>query len=88
MLGLAIVVVPLQVGARAIAFPRAAAASFWAWLVGGVLLMVSYLMNGGPGGGRATGVDLWIVATAMVTLALVLGAICLATTVLALRRPA
>jgi len=86
-LGIAFVVVPLQLGARAIAFPRAAAASFWAWLVGGVLLTVSYLMNGGPGGGRATGVDLWIVATAMVILALVLGAICLATTVLTLRSP-
>lgn len=87
VLGIAFVIVPLQLGSRSIAFPRAAAASFWGWAVGGVLLTVSYLMNGGPGGGRTTGVDLWLVATAMVVLALVVGAICLATTVLTLRSP-
>ena len=32
LLGLAVAVVPLQVGARSLAFPRLAAAGFWAWL--------------------------------------------------------
>jgi len=48
--GLAIAVVPLQVGARSIAFPRAAAFSYWMWLVGSLLLIGSVLANGGPGG--------------------------------------
>ncbi len=85
LLGLAMVVVPLQVGARAIAFPRAAAASFWAFLMGGGLAVAAYAINGGPGGGRSDGVDLWTAAWALVTAALVLGAICVATTVLAVR---
>ena len=38
-IGIATVIVPLQVGASTIAFPRAAAAAFWTWLlVGGLLL--------------------------------------------------
>src|SRR4051794_25149360 len=67
-LGIAFVIVPLQRGSGSIASPRAAAASFWVWLVGAALLPVSSLRSGGPGGGRASGVDLWIVATAMVVL--------------------
>ncbi len=86
-LGLAFVVVPLQVGAPSIAFPRAAAASFWAWLIASALVVISYLINGGPQGGRARGVDLWIVALAAVLAALVLGAACLVATVFGLRAP-
>lgn len=85
LLGLAMVIVPLQVGARAIAFPRAAAASYWAFLLGGGLSAAAYAINGGPGGGRADGVDLWTAAWAMVAAALVLGAVCVATTLLAVR---
>jgi heme/copper-type cytochrome/quinol oxidase subunit 1 len=86
-LGLAMCIVPLQVGASAIAFPRAAAASFWGWLVGSGLFITSYLMNGGPGGGRFDGVALWASSYALVVAALVLGAMSVATTVLALRAP-
>lgn len=85
LLGLAMVVVPLQVGARAIAFPRAAAASFWGFLVGAAMVVAAYAINGGPGGGRADAVDLWAAATVVVVAALVLGSICVATTVLAVR---
>jgi heme/copper-type cytochrome/quinol oxidase subunit 1 len=85
LLGLAIAIVPLQVGARAIAFPRAAAASFWAFLLGGALTVTAFAMNGGPGGGSADGVDLWVLATGMVAAALVLASICVGTTVLAAR---
>ncbi|QXC59490.1 cbb3-type cytochrome c oxidase subunit I [Aquihabitans sp. G128] len=85
VIGVAMVVVPLQVGARAIAFPRAAAASYWGWLMGSALLVASYLMNGGPGGGRASGVNLWIAALGLITVALLVAAVSLATTVLALR---
>ena len=41
LLGLAVAVVPLQVGARSLAFPRLAAAGFWAWLTGLVLVFVA-----------------------------------------------
>lgn len=85
VIGTAMVVVPLQVGARSIAFPRAAAASFWAWLMGAALLLVSYALNGGPGGGDATGVNLWIAAMGLLIVAILIAGICLATTVLALR---
>src|SRR3954467_2290855 len=59
LIGLAMVVVPLQIGARSMAFPRAAAASYWAFLVSGGLVIASYVMNGGPGGGSSKGVELW-----------------------------
>lgn len=85
VIGVAMVVVPLQVGSRAIAFPRAAALSFWGWLIGSCLLVSSYLANGGPGGGRASGVDLWVSSMVLVAASILVAAVCLATTVIALR---
>ncbi|MGI8709410.1 MAG: cbb3-type cytochrome c oxidase subunit I [Acidimicrobiales bacterium] len=87
VIGVAFVMVPLQVGARSIAFPRAAAASFWVWLMGAGLLVASYAVNGGPGGGSRTGVNLWITAMGLVLIGLLTAAVCLATTVFALRTP-
>lgn len=85
VIGVAMVVVPLQVGARAIAFPRAAAASYWGWLMGSVLLIVSYAINGGPAGGRSAGVNLFLASFGLIVVSILLAAIALATTVLALR---
>ncbi len=85
LLGLAMVVVPLQIGARSIAFPRAAAASFWGYLMGASLTITAYAINGGPGGGRTDAVDMWVAATALVLASVLLGAVCVATTVLAVR---
>lgn len=85
LLGLAMVVVPLQVGARAIAFPRAAAASFWGWIIGAGTFSAAYALNGGPGGGRADAVDLWLTATVLTTASLLLGSVCVASTVLGAR---
>ncbi len=87
LFGLATAVVPLQIGARGIAFPRAAALSFWTWLVGSGVMVGSYLANGGPGGGRSVAVDLFLAAFVVVIAALVLNAVCLATTVCTLRAP-
>ena len=87
VIGVAFVVVPLQIGARSIAFPRAAAASFWVWLLGSALFIASYAVNGGPGGGRVSGVNLWITAMGLLTLSVITAGISLATTVLALRAP-
>ncbi|CAN5211251.1 cytochrome c oxidase subunit I [soil metagenome] len=85
VIGVAMAIVPLQVGARSIAFPRAAAGSYWAWLMGSLLLIASYAIGGGPGGGRTEGVHLWIGAMGVVVVAVLVAALCLATTVLALR---
>jgi len=85
VIGVAMAVVPLQVGAPAVAFPRAAAASYWAWLVGSLLFIASYLMDGGPGGTSGSGVNLWIASFGMVLVAILLASLCLATTVFALR---
>ena len=46
--GLGIYFVPLMVGARAIAFPRLVAYSYWLYLAGGIFLWVSFLVNVGP----------------------------------------
>jgi cytochrome o ubiquinol oxidase subunit 1 len=85
VIGVALAMVPLQVGARSIAFPRAAAGSYWAWLMGSVLLVAAYGIGGGPGGGRSAGVHLWIGAMGVLVVAVLVAAVCLATTVLALR---
>ncbi|MFN8017529.1 MAG: cbb3-type cytochrome c oxidase subunit I [Acidimicrobiales bacterium] len=85
VIGISLVVVPLQVGARSVAFPRAAAASFWGWLLGSILLLVAYGTHGGPGGTGAKAIDLWTAAMMLIVLSLLLAAISLATTVLALR---
>jgi heme/copper-type cytochrome/quinol oxidase subunit 1 len=86
-IALATTIVPLQVGAPTIAFPRAAAAAAWAYLVGGGLILGAYAIDGGPGGTDRDGVVLFVVAFALVLVALTVAWICVATTVLALRAP-
>jgi len=87
LLGLAMVVVPLQVGARTVAFPRAANLAFWGWLLGAALVVAGYLVGGGPGGTDLRGTDLWLAALVLVAASLALGAVCVVTTVLTLRAP-
>ena len=87
LLGLLAVVVPLQVGASTVAFPRALAASYWSYLVGGALVLGSFAIDGGPSGGDADGVELFLVSFALVLAALTVGTVVIAATVLALRAP-
>ncbi len=87
MLGLAVAVVPLQVGARSLAFPRVAAAGFWAWFFGMVLVIISIAANGGPGGGAPNFVALFISAYGVMLVGLVAIAASVATTVLTTRAP-
>jgi heme/copper-type cytochrome/quinol oxidase subunit 1 len=86
-LGLAIYLVPLQVGASTLAFPRAAALAFWTWLLGAIVLVVAYASNGGFGGGRSTAVDLALLALGVVVMSLLVASVCVATTVITLRAP-
>jgi heme/copper-type cytochrome/quinol oxidase subunit 1 len=87
VIGLALVVVPLQVGAATIAFPRAAALSLWGWLLAIVTLIVANAINGGIGGGNQRASDLAWLALLMAVLSLLVAATSVATTALGLRAP-
>ena len=87
MLGLAVAIVPLQLGARSLAFPRLAAAGFWAWFFGMDLVIVSIAANGGPGGGAPKFVALFISSYGVMLAGLTAIAGCVATTVLTTRAP-
>jgi cytochrome c oxidase subunit 1 len=51
MEAMAVYLVPLMVGTRAISFPRLNAFSYFVYLAGGVLLWVAFLLNIGPDAG-------------------------------------
>ena len=87
MLGLGVAIVPLQLGARALAFPRLATAGFWTWFFGMALIVLSIAANGGPGGGASKYVALYISAFGVMLGGLTFIAISLATTVLTTRAP-
>lgn len=86
-LGLAIAVVPLQLGARSIAFPRVALTGCYAWLAGLTLTIVALGGNGGIGGGSPQMVDLFLVGQGLLILGLTASAGTVATSVLTTRAP-
>jgi cytochrome c oxidase subunit 1 len=87
--GLGLAIVPLQVGSPAVAFPRAAVASFWGWLIGAGMFVAGFIGDGGLGGSptglRERGVALSLVGLGLIVCSLALASACIATTVLALR---
>lgn len=87
LLGVCVLAVPLQLGARSLAFPRLAAAGFWAWLGGIVLVIVALANNGGPFGGQADMVGLYLGANALALIGLTAVAASVATSVLTTRAP-
>lgn len=86
-LGLSIAVTPLQLGARAIAFPRVALTGFYAWLGGLALTAASLIRNGGIGGADVQAVDMFLVGNGLIMLGLLASAGCVATSVLTTRAP-
>lgn len=86
-LGLAVAVVPLQLGARSIAFPRLTLAGCYAWLGGLALTLVALGRNGGMGGGDADMVDLYLSGIGLMALGLMASAGSVAATVLTTRAP-
>jgi len=86
-LGIGTYVVPLQVGARTIAFPRAAAAGLWTWLLSSGLFIVAASIDGGFGGGRPEAVSLGLLSVLGLILALLLGTVCVLSTAIGLRAP-
>jgi cytochrome c oxidase subunit 1 len=79
--------VPLMIGARDMAFPRLNALSYWLFLFGGMILMLSFFANHGPARAGWTsypplsvytpgnGQDLWILALHVLTISSLVGAI-------------
>ncbi|MEM8708133.1 MAG: cbb3-type cytochrome c oxidase subunit I [Actinomycetota bacterium] len=89
--GLATVVVPMQVGATNIAFPRAALAAAWGYVIGSLITVISVLAGGGWGatdgvsGNELDAMRLTLLGMGMVIVSVLLAAVCLATTVVSLR---
>jgi heme/copper-type cytochrome/quinol oxidase subunit 1 len=86
-LGLAIAVVPLQLGARQIAFPRLALTGLYAWLGGLVLTFVALGQNGGIGGGDPQAVDQFLAGLGLMIIGLLASAGSVAVSVLTTRAP-
>ena len=85
--GLCIAVVPLQLGSRALAFPRLAASGFWMWLGGFVFAMIALINNGGSLGSNSDMVDLFIGAIALMALGLTAAGGAIVVSVLTTRAP-
>lgn len=100
--GLATAIVPLQIGAARLAFPRLQATAFWMTVFGGGLMLISPLVGGGkrvlggwtlsdplPVGERFAGhgVDYFVVGLALVVVAALVAAVGLITTILKMRTP-
>lgn len=87
LLGLAIAIVPLQLGARSLAFPRVALGGFYSWAIGVVLAVVSLANHGGPGGTDRRFTGLFLTSSAMIALGLLAAALAIATSILTTRTP-
>src|SRR6478736_1582432 len=98
--GLANYLVPLQIGARDVAFPRINALGFWLFLFGGIFLNTSWFLGGAADGGwfmyqpnanpifsPSHGVDFWSLGLQITGIASLTGAINLIVTILNMRAP-
>ena len=90
--------IPLQIGARDVAFPRLNAFSFWCFILGGLFLNSSWIFGGGADGGwfgyapntgvaysPGHGMDFYTLGLQITGIASLVGAINLITTVLNMR---
>ncbi len=95
--GLANYIVPLQIGAADMAFPRVNALSFWLLLGGGGLILLAFLFGGAPVGWTmyaplstrepVSGVDLLILGLILTGTSSLLGAINFIVTIFRMRAP-
>jgi cytochrome c oxidase subunit 1 len=93
--------VPLQIGAPDMVFPRLNALSFWLFLFGGLIVLSGFLTAGGAADvgwtgypplselrySSTTGTDLWIVGLALTGVSSILGAINFIATIYGRRAP-
>lgn len=91
-------IVPLQIGAPGMAFPRVHAASYWIYLAAGLLMLSGFLAPGGAASAGWTsypplavlaphGQDLWLSGIVLLGVSSMLGAVSMITTVVQLRAP-
>lgn len=85
LIGLGTYLVPLQVGSPIVAFPRAAAAAFWGWLLTSIIFIITVVANGSYGGTNTNAARLGNVAVGALLVTLAVAATCVAVTVLNLR---
>jgi cytochrome c oxidase subunit I len=97
--GFANFLVPLMIGARDVAFPRLNALSYWLFLLGGIVLMLSFFAKGGAAQAGWTsypplseqtsgnGQDLWILSLHILSASSLAGAINFIVTIHNLRAP-
>jgi len=86
IIGLATCIVPLQIGANSIVFPRAAAFGFWVWFLGSGITVFGFLADGGFGtpelGSQREAVALTLVGFLLVIAGICMSVICLLTTII------
>jgi cytochrome c oxidase subunit 1 len=91
---------PLQIGARDVAFPRLNALSLWTFVFGGIFINTSWILGGAADGGwfmyapnssvpfsPTHGVDFWVLGLLMTGIASQVGAVNLIVTALNMRAP-
>ena len=91
---------PLQIGARDVAFPRINALGFWLFLFGGIFLNTSWILGGAADGGwfmyspnssplysPSNGIDFWVMGLQITGIASLVGAINLIVTIINMRAP-
>ncbi|WP_188187680.1 aa3-type cytochrome oxidase subunit I [Nonomuraea sp. SYSU D8015] len=99
--GFANVVMPLQIGAPDVAFPRLNAVAYWLFLFGGLMVLAGFFTPGGAADfgwfaytplstsiySPQIGGDLWIMGLALSGLGTILGAVNFITTIIGMRAP-
>ncbi len=99
--GFANVIMPLQIGAADVAFPRMNMLSYWLYLFGGIVAFAGFLTPGGAASFGWTayaplsndiyspgiGADLWIMGLAVSGLGTILGGVNFITTIFTMRAP-
>jgi cytochrome c oxidase subunit 1 len=94
-------ILPLQIGARDVAFPRLNAFSYWSFLFGSLLLNLSFFVGEGPpdagwfGYANLTskqyspgmGIDFWLLSLQVMGIASIASAVNFTTTILNMRSP-
>ncbi|MCK9487196.1 MAG: cytochrome c oxidase subunit I [Dehalococcoidia bacterium] len=92
--------IPLQIGARDVAFPRLNMLSYWVYLIGAVMLTASFFLGGAPDGGwfgyaplsdRAyspgSQMDFYVISLIILGISSLIGALNFAVTIINMRAP-
>jgi cytochrome c oxidase subunit 1 len=100
MIGVGLYLVPLLVGTRNVAFPRANALGYWVYLIGGLLIYAGFAVNSGPDAGwfayvplsgpefsPGKRVDIWAQMITFTEIAALIAAVIIITTAFKLRAP-